>query len=217
MGVEARCCPCNSAAHNQHMKRQPSLHHCRHCRGHCNCNRRCHYHCHCHCRCCQRCRSLLPLPLPSDITVAVAIAHHRRSLFFVVVSHAIAVTLAVGDCRLHHHWQSQSPYPLAITVAVAVAHCKELLPWRGENSIWSILANNAYLIMLCLDIGQRTDQSRMTDQASSGDGQHQHWAASWEQQAANGESGCWQQGGSRVETLPDHGGVVLLGCWVACR
>jgi hypothetical protein len=42
----------------------------------------------------------------------------------------------------------------------------------------------------------------------------QHWAASGEQQAASGGSG-WQQGGSRVETLPDHGRccfVGLLGC-----
>ncbi len=53
----------------------------------------------------------------------------------------------------------------------------------------------------------------MTDQASSGDGQHQCWAASSEQQGASGGSG-WQQGGSRVETLPDHGRccfAVLLG------
>ena len=55
----------------------------------------------------------------------------------------------------------------------------------------------------------------MTDQALSGDGQHQHWAASGEQRAANGGSGCWQQGGSRVETLLDHGRccfVGLFGC-----
>jgi hypothetical protein len=48
----------------------------------------------------------------------------------------------------------------------------------------------------------------------NGDGQHQHWAASSEQQVASGGSG-WQQGGSRVETLPDHGQccfVVTLGC-----
>jgi hypothetical protein len=54
----------------------------------------------------------------------------------------------------------------------------------------------------------------MTDQASSGNGQHQHWAASSKQQAAYGGSG-WQQGGSRVEMLPDHGRccfVGLLGC-----
>jgi hypothetical protein len=56
----------------------------------------------------------------------------------------------------------------------------------------------------------------MTDQASSGNGQHQHWVASGEQQAANGGSGYWQQGESSVEeTLPDHGRccfVGLLGC-----
>ncbi len=45
----------------------------------------------------------------------------------------------------------------------------------------------------------------MTDQASNGNDQHKRWAASGKQQAANGGSGCWQQGGSRVETLPDHG------------
>jgi hypothetical protein len=53
----------------------------------------------------------------------------------------------------------------------------------------------------------------MTDQASSGNGQHQHWEASSKQQVASGGSG-WQQGGSRVETLPDHGRCcffVLLG------
>ncbi len=53
----------------------------------------------------------------------------------------------------------------------------------------------------------------MTDQVSSGNGQHQRWAASGKQQAASGGKG-WQQGGSRVEMLPDHGRccfVVLLG------
>jgi hypothetical protein len=48
----------------------------------------------------------------------------------------------------------------------------------------------------------------------SGNGQHQHWAASCKQQAASGGSG-WQQGDSRVETLPAHGRccfVGLLGC-----
>jgi hypothetical protein len=53
----------------------------------------------------------------------------------------------------------------------------------------------------------------MTDQALSGNGQHQHWVASGKQQAASEGSG-WQQGGSRggsrVETLTDHG----RGCFV---
>ncbi len=54
----------------------------------------------------------------------------------------------------------------------------------------------------------------MNDQALSCDGQHQRWAASGEQQAANGGSG-WQQGGSRVEALPVNGRCCidgLLGC-----
>jgi hypothetical protein len=54
----------------------------------------------------------------------------------------------------------------------------------------------------------------MTDQASSSNGQHQRWAASGEQQVANGGSG-WQQRGSRVEALPvnwRHCFVGLLGC-----
>jgi hypothetical protein len=54
----------------------------------------------------------------------------------------------------------------------------------------------------------------MTDQALIGDGRHQRWVVSGKQQAASGGSG-WQQGGSRVETLPDHGRccfVVLLSC-----
>ena len=57
----------------------------------------------------------------------------------------------------------------------------------------------------------------MTDQVSSGNGQHQRWAASSKYQADSERSG-WQQGGSRggsrVETLTDHGRccfVVLLG------
>jgi hypothetical protein len=53
----------------------------------------------------------------------------------------------------------------------------------------------------------------MADQALSGNGQHQHLAASDEQPVAGGGSGS-QQGGSRVEMLPDHGRccfVVLLG------
>jgi hypothetical protein len=67
---------------------------------------------------------------------------------------------------------------LAITIAVALGHVQELLPWRGKNCIQPIEAKNAYLILFCSDSGRRTDQSRMTDQVSSGNGQHQHWVAS---------------------------------------
>jgi hypothetical protein len=77
---------------------------------------------------------------------------------------AIAVAIAIG----HHH-----PH--------AIGHFRELLPWRGKNCIQPIEAKNAYLILLCSDSGWHIDQSRMTDQVSSGDGQHQRWAASGEQ------------------------------------
>jgi hypothetical protein len=65
-----------------------------------------------------------------------------------------------------------------------------------------------------LNSGQRTDQSRTTDQALSGNGQHQRWVASGKQRAANGGSD-WQQGGSRVEIFPVNGRccfVGLFGC-----
>jgi hypothetical protein len=70
---------------------------------------------------------------------------------------------------------------LAITVTIAVAHFQELLPWHGKNCIQPIEAKNAHLILFCLDSGRHTDQSRMTDQVSDSNGQHQHWAASGKQ------------------------------------
>jgi hypothetical protein len=51
---------------------------------------------------------------------------------------AVTVALAISHCCLHHHWQSQLPLPLTITVAVTVAHCRELLPWHGKNTIKTI-------------------------------------------------------------------------------
>jgi hypothetical protein len=50
----------------------------------------------------------------------------------------IAVTLAVGHFRLHHHWPLQLLSPSAITVTFAVGHCQELLPWRGKICIQTI-------------------------------------------------------------------------------
>jgi hypothetical protein len=55
------------------------------------------------------------------------------------------------------------------------------MPWRGKNCIQPIEAKNAYLILFCSYSGRLIDQSRMTDQVSSGNGQHQRWAASGEQ------------------------------------
>jgi hypothetical protein len=191
MGVEARCCPCHSTAHPQHMKRQPSLCHCHRCRGRCHCDRRRRLRCRCclHRRCCQRCRSLLPSPLPSAIAVAVAIAHHCRHLFCVAVSHR---------CYRHPHRQplpSLSPLAIAVTISIGHHHCHRRRPLPrvvalAQQELYSKnLSNYAYHILFCLDSWWHTDQSQMTDQALSGDGQHQHWAASGEQQAANGGSG----------------------------
>jgi hypothetical protein len=123
------------------------------------------------------------LPLGSPSTIAAAISVALPSAI------AVAVALAVGHCRLHHRWPTQLPSPLAITVAVAVGHFRVLLPWRSKNCIQPIEAKNAYLILFCSDSGQRTDQSRMTDQVSSGDGQHQCWVVSGEHQAASEGSG----------------------------
>jgi hypothetical protein len=78
---------------------------------------------------------------------------------------AIAVAIAVG----HHH-------------SHAVGHFQELLPWRGKNRIRpAIKSKNAYLILIFLDSGLRINRSRITDQVSSRDGQHQRWVASSEQ------------------------------------
>jgi hypothetical protein len=79
---------------------------------------------HCHC-----CRPLL-LQSPLPITASVS--------FVLSSAIAVAVALAVGHCRLHHRWQLRLSSPLSITVAVAVAHCQELLPWHGKNSIQTI-------------------------------------------------------------------------------
>ncbi len=161
-----------------------------------------------------RCRQPLPLRLPSTIAAAVSVA--LPSAITVVVT----VALAVGHCRLHHHWPSQLPSRLAITLTVVASHFQELLPWHGKNRIWPIKAKTAYLILFCLNSGRRTDQSQMTDQVSSGNGQHQCWAASGKQWAASEGSG-WQQGGSRGAAGWRHcltmGGVVLLCCWgISC-
>ncbi len=124
-----------------------------------------------HHRCCQ------PLPLRLTLTITAALSVALPS----AIAIAVAVALAIGHCPLRHRWPSQLPSPLAITVTVAVGHFQELLPWRGKNFIQPIEAKNAHLILFCLDSGRRTDQSRMTDQVSGGNGQHQLWAASGEQ------------------------------------
>jgi hypothetical protein len=123
------------------------------------------------------CRRRWQLPLWSLSTIAAAVSVVLPSAIAVT----IAVALAIGHCPLCHHRPSQLPSPLAITVTVAVGHFQDLLPWRGESCIQPIEAKNAHLILFCSDSGRRTDESRMTDQVSGGNGQHQRWAASGKQ------------------------------------
>ncbi len=174
MGVETRCRPCHSTTHRQHMKMQPSLCHCcprcgrHHCESHHhlrhNRQLRCHRRHHPHC-CCRQ-----PLPLRLPLTIAAVVSVASRSA--IALTFAVTITLTVGHCHLCHHQPSKLPSPSAITIAVAVGHFRELLPWRGKNCIQPIDAKNAYLILFCSDSGWRTDQSQMTDQVSSRDGQH---------------------------------------------
>jgi hypothetical protein len=117
----------------------------------------------------------LPLRLLSTIATALSVALPSA------IAIAVAIPLAIGNCRLHHHWPSQLPSPLAITVTIAIGHFQELLSWCGKNCIRPIEAKNAHLILFCLDSKQCTDQSWMTDQVLSGNGQHQHWVAGGKQ------------------------------------
>jgi hypothetical protein len=148
--------------------------------------------------CCRR-----PLPLWSPSTIATAISVALPSAITVAVAIAIAIALAIGHCRLRHHWPLQLPSLLAITVTVAVGHFQELLPWCGKNCIQPIKAKNAHLILFCLDSGRCTDQSRMTDQVSGSNGQHQHW-----QQAVSSERLVREVAGSRGAAGGQQGGDV---------
>jgi hypothetical protein len=117
----------------------------------------------------------LPLRLPSTIPAALSVVLPSA------IAVAVTVALAIGHCHLQHRWPSQLPSPLAITVTVAIGHFQELLPWCSENYIRPIEVKNAHLILFCSDSGRRTDESRMSDQVSGGNGQHQRWVASKEQ------------------------------------
>jgi hypothetical protein len=118
-----------------------------------------------------------PLPLRLLLTIAAALSVALPSAIAV----AIAIAPAIGHCHLRHRWPLQLPSPLAITVTIAIGHFCELLPWCDKNCIRPIEAKNAHLILFCSDSGQHTDQSRMTDQVLSGNGQHQRWVASSKQ------------------------------------
>ncbi len=179
--------PLKSTAHHRHIKRQPFL--CngcpRHGRCHCHCHRNlcrhCQLCCQHHCHCCRHCKHPLPLPLPLAIAIAVAVNHRHHHLCCVAVSHCCC------HCPCCRPLLSPSPSAIAVAIAIshhhchAVGHFQELLPWCGKNCIQPIEAKNAYLILFCLDSGQCISQSRVTVQVSSGNGQHQRWAASGKQ------------------------------------
>jgi hypothetical protein len=59
--------------------------------------------------------------LPSAIAVAVPSTIAAAISVTLLSAIAVAVALAIGHCRLHHHWPSQLPLPLAITVAMPLA------------------------------------------------------------------------------------------------
>ncbi len=132
MRAEARCCPCHSAAHCQHMKKQPSLCHCCPCHDRCHCNCGHHLHLHCHCRLCQgrccRCRRPLLLPLPLAIAIAVTVNHCCRHLCCVAVSHC--------HCRRPCHRPLPSLSPSAIAVAISIGHHH----LRCHQPFWRVVA-----------------------------------------------------------------------------
>jgi hypothetical protein len=116
--VKARCCPCHSAAHCRHMKRQPSLCHCCHCHGHRHCN---------------PLPFPLPLPLmlPKPIAIPIAIGHccrscrcpspppslsHCRQPLLLPSSSplSIADSVTIGHHSCHLHWPSPLPFLSAI-------------------------------------------------------------------------------------------------------
>jgi hypothetical protein len=150
-----------------------------------------------HCRCCW------PLPLQSPSTIATTVSVALPSAIAIAI--AVAVALAVGHCRLCHSRPLQLPSPLAITITITVGHFQEFLPWRGKDCIQPIEAKNAYLILFCLGSARCTDQNRMTDQVSSGNGQHQRWVASSKHQ---GERLVREVAGSRGAAGGQQGGDV---------
>jgi hypothetical protein len=180
MGVEARCCPSKSTEHCRHMKRHPFLCNGCPCHGHPHCHCRCHLCCRHQHRCRHRPRRNRPLPLhyhqtlllQSPLTVAATISVALPSAIAVVIAHA------VSHCHLCHGRPLQLQLPSAVTIAMPLAISESCCLGTAKNCIQPIEAKNAYIILFCSDSGRCIDQSQMTDQVSSGDGQHQRWVAS---------------------------------------
>ncbi len=178
MGVEARCRPSKRAAHCCHMKRQPFLHG-RPCRSCLLCHRHRHLrlrlHLRCHCR--HHCRRNRPLPLPLPWAIAaVAVNHCCRPLCCVAVSHCCCHC----PCRLHHCQPLQLPSRSAINVAMPLA-ISESCCLGMARIVFDQSKQRMLTFLYCWDSGRCLDQSRITYQVSSGNGQHQRWVASGEQ------------------------------------
>ncbi len=151
-----------------------------------------------------------PLPLRSPSTIAATITVALPSAI------AVANALAVGHCRLRHCRPLQLPSPLVITIVMPLAISKSCC-LGAARIVFDQLKQRMLTLYYCVwTVGGKIDQSQMTDQVSSGDGQHQCWTVSGKQWEASERSG-WQQGGSRGAKGWRHwlnmGGVILFGCW----
>ena len=93
------------------------------------------------------------------ITIVVAVAHRRRR--------------QPSHCSCHLHWPSLSPLPLAISESCCLGTAR---------IVFDQLKQRMLTLYYCVwTVGGKIDQSQMTDQVSSGDGQHQCWTVSGKQ------------------------------------
>ncbi len=139
---------------------------------------------HCHCSphqplpppslLCRRQRSPLPSPSP--------------------LPSAIDVSITIGHCSCYLHWPSPSPLPLAISESCCLG---------AVRIVFDQLKQRMLIFFFCSDSGRCTDQSWMTDQVSSGNVQHQHWAASSKHQ---GKRQMREVAGSRGAAGGQQGG-----------
>ncbi len=157
-------------------------------------------------RCCCCLPLLLRLPLP--ITAAISIELPSAIAITVALAVAIAVSVTIGHCS--RHLRQPSPLPSLLAIAKSCCFSAARIVFRQFKQIMLTL------LIFCSDSGQRTDQSRMTDQALHGDDQHQRWVASSKQQVARGEVNG-SRGAAGWRCCLTMGGVVLLCCWGGSR